>query len=160
MDPIKILIIDDDLLDFATISQTLLRSGYQTRHAADQKRALKTIREESPDMIICSLDVRNLNARRLVQEVRQSPHLRSTPFLFIGSSRQSAEAAPDILGPKQRLSRPFTREQLTIAVQDHLRLSMLAAKSDRDDAHATEVSTKRLSANKRIPGRSDPHRNN
>jgi CheY-like chemotaxis protein len=148
MDPKKILIIDDDLLDIETISQSLLRGGYQTRHATDHKRALQTIKEELPDLIICSLDVRKLNARRLVQEVRQSPRLRSTPFLFIGNSQQSAEAAPDILGPKQRLTRPFTPEQLAIAVQDHLRLRMPATTSDRDNVRAAEVSTRRLGTNK------------
>jgi len=124
MDSKKIVIIDDDLVDIASISQSLGSGGYRTRQAADQRQAIKTIREEQPDLIICSLDVKKLNARRLVQIVRQSPRLRSTPFLFIGGPQSSAEPAPEILGPKQLLIKPFTREQLTTAVQDHLRLRL------------------------------------
>jgi len=118
----KILVVDEDLSTIANISQTLLRGGYVISHATDQQTALKVIKDERPDLIICNLDGQKFNARQLVSIVRQARALRSIPFLFVIESEQTPGQAPEILGPRQYLKRPFTREQLASAVQEHLGL--------------------------------------
>ena len=119
MKPKKILIIDDDLLNIINISQILLRGGYQICHESDQGRALQAVRETSPDLVICKLRFGDQTAQALLQEVRGSSRLRTIPFLFL-AERLQYSAGPDILGPKQLLTRPFSREQLLNAVQDQI----------------------------------------
>ena len=116
----RILVMDEDLLSIANIFLTLLRGGYVLSHATNRQTALKALRDEKPDLIICNLDGRNLEAHRLVSAVQQTRAFRTIPFLLIVESKRDPAQAPEILGPKQYLIKPFTREQLASAVQEHL----------------------------------------
>ena len=112
--------MDEDLLSIASIFHTLLRGGYVLSHATNHQTALKAIKDERPDLIICNLDRRNLEAHRLVSTVQQTRAFRTIPFLLIVESKRDPAHAPEILGPKQYLTKPFTQEQLASAVQEHL----------------------------------------
>lgn len=116
----KILVVDEDLLSIASISLTLLRGGYVISHATDHQTALKAIKDERPDLIICNLDGRKFDAHQLVNTVHQARAYRTIPFLFVVESQRDPAQAPEILGPKQHLTKPFTREQLASAVQERL----------------------------------------
>jgi twitching motility two-component system response regulator PilG len=116
----RILVVDEDLLTIANISQTLLRGGYVISHATDHQTALKVIQDEKPDLIICNLEGRSLDSHQLVSRVQQARAFRTIPFLFVVESHRDPARAPEILGPKQYLKKPFTREELASAVQEHL----------------------------------------
>jgi CheY-like chemotaxis protein len=116
----KILVVDEDLLSIVNIAQTLLRCGYAISHATDHQTALKALKDEKPDLIICRFDGRNLDAHRLVNAIQNVSAYRTIPFLFIVESQRDPDRAPEILGPKQYLKRPFTGEQLASAVQERL----------------------------------------
>jgi len=119
--PKKILIVDDDILGIATMAQTLLRNGYQIAHATDEERAFKATKKDKADLIICNCESKKLDVQQLlksIQTVRPSPGI---PCLLITESQASLNEEPGILGPKRHLNRPFTREQLTIAVQENLK---------------------------------------
>lgn len=112
--------MDEDLLSIANIFLTLLRGGHVLSHATNHQTALKALRDEKPDLIICNLDGRNLEAHRLVSTVQQTKAFRTIPFLLIVESKRDPAQAPEILGPKQYLIKPFTQEQLASAVQERL----------------------------------------
>lgn len=118
--PKRILIVDDDLLSIANISQTLSRGGYETIHATNRSGALKAVRRDQPDLVICNLDGRKFDARQLVQSLKQEREARGIPILLLVESRRLSGPAPEILGPRQYLKKPFTREELTSAVHDRL----------------------------------------
>jgi CheY-like chemotaxis protein len=119
--PKKILIVDDDLLSIATMAQTLLRNGYQVVHATDEDRALKASQKDKPDLIICNYEHKKLDVRQFVKSLQNVRPSQGIPLLLIAESRESLDQEPGILGPKRHLTRPFTREQLTIAVQENLK---------------------------------------
>ena len=119
--PKKILIVDDDVLSIATMAQTLLRNGYQIVHATDEAKAFKMTKKDKPDLIICNYESKKLDVRQLLKSIQNVRPSRGIPLLLISESGQSPTEEPEILGPKQHLNRPFTREQLTIAVQENLK---------------------------------------
>ncbi|MCX6143485.1 MAG: response regulator [Ignavibacteriales bacterium] len=119
--PKKILIVDDDVLTIATMAQTLLRNGYQVTHATDEDRAFKATKKDKPDLIICNYESKKLDIRQLLKSIQNVRPSRGIPLLLITESGESLSEEPGILGPKQHLNRPFTREQLTIAVQENLK---------------------------------------
>ena len=121
MTPKKILIVDDDLRNIATISQILLENGYRVLHAEDKDRAAKVARNSRPDLIICNAECRALDSLELLKTMRQAQQMRGTSVLFLTNSEELLEAALGIVGPKQFLRKPDTREQLTIAVQENLK---------------------------------------
>ncbi len=117
----RILLIDDDLISIATISQMLLQGGYHALHVTSRTSAMGAILEEKPDLVICNLDGGQCDAVQLVQSLQQERQARNIPFLFLVESDRSADPAPEILGPRQYLKKPFTREQLVSAVQEHFK---------------------------------------
>lgn len=121
VDPKKILIVDDDLANVATIAQILLRNGYDVLHEEDEQRVVRTAKKSRPDLIICNAESRKLDAFRTVEAVRQVPRMRGVPVLFLTESKELSRPGPGLLGPKQYLRKPFTPEQLAIAVQENLR---------------------------------------
>jgi PleD family two-component response regulator len=117
----RILIVDEDILSIVSLSQTLVRGGFTISHATDHERAIKAVKDEKPDLIICNLGGQRLNAKELVRVVGQKAAHKSIPFLFIVESHPETVSAPEILGPRQYLTKPFTREQVLTAVQQHLK---------------------------------------
>ena len=119
--PKKILIVDDDLVNIATMAQTLLRNGYQVVHATDEDRAFKATKKDKPDLIICNYGSKKLDVRQLLKSIQNARPSPGIPLLLITESGESLNEESGLLGPKQHLTKPFTREQLTIAVQQNLK---------------------------------------
>ena len=128
MTPKKILIVDDDLRNIATISQILLENGYRVLHAEDKDRAAKVARNSRPDLIICNAECRALDSLELLKTMRQAQQIRGISVLFLTDSEELLEAAPGVLSPKQYLRKPYTREQLTIAVEENLKHALAKRK--------------------------------
>ncbi len=119
--PKRILIVDEDLLSVVDISQTLIPKGYVFSHATEKGEAMKVLKNERPDLIICTVDDRRPDRLQLAQEMQRARDAGNIPFLFVLGSKRDSAQAPQILGPKQYLTKPFTREQLSLAVQEHLK---------------------------------------
>jgi response regulator RpfG family c-di-GMP phosphodiesterase len=119
--PKKILIVDEDLLSIATMAQTLLRNGYQVLHATDKERALKATRKERPDLIIYNFESKTMDAGEFQMSIQRARPSRQIPLLLITDMQESLNNEPGILDSGRHLNKPFTREQLTIAVQENLK---------------------------------------
>jgi response regulator RpfG family c-di-GMP phosphodiesterase len=119
--PGKILIVDDDVLTTATLTQILLQNGYQVFHAEDNALAAKLAIKSRPDMVICNAESTKVDAQQLVKFIHQAPQTRRTAILLLTGRREMLTGEPGILGPRQYLVKPFTREQVAISVQENLR---------------------------------------
>ena len=119
----KILIVDDDILSTATLIQILIENGYEVLHAEDKDRAVRVLQKSRPDMIICNAESKKVDALELLKFVRQAPQTRGAAFLILTERREMLAGEPSLLGPKQFLMKPYTREQVAIAVQENLKHS-------------------------------------
>jgi CheY-like chemotaxis protein len=119
--PPKILIVDDDVLTTATLTQILLQNGYQVLHAEENAGAVKLAIRSRPDMVICDAESTKVNAQEFVKFIRRAPQTRRTAILLLTGRREMLSGEPGLLGPRQYLVKPFTREQVAIAVQENLR---------------------------------------
>lgn len=119
--PKEIRIVDDDVLTIAMMAQTLLRNKFQVVHATDAERAFKVTRKDKPDLIICNYESKKLDVQQILKATQTTRPSQDIPLLLITESRESLSMEPGILGPQRHLNRPFTREQLTIAVQENLK---------------------------------------
>jgi PleD family two-component response regulator len=152
--PKKILIVDDDVMTIATMAQTLLRNGYQILHATDMERAFKKTKKDKPDLIICNSESKKLDVQQLLKSIRTVQSSKSIPLLLITESPHPPTKEPSILGPQQRLNRPFTREQLTIAVQENLKTlpqNRTLPPNKALSPKKTFVASKTVPLNKRFP---------
>ena len=93
-------------------------------HAEGEGRAVKVAQKSRPDLIICNAESKTLDALQLVETMRQAPQMRGISVLFLTDSEELVEPAAGLVGVKRYLKKPYTREQLTIAVQENLKCAL------------------------------------
>jgi PleD family two-component response regulator len=122
-DPKRILIIDGDRPELATLAQILLLNKYKVLRAEEETKALQIVKKARPDLIICNAHSEKLDAIGLLRKMRSNTRTRSIPFLFITGSKDMLEKRMSDLHLMRFLVMPFTRAQLAVAVQESLKLS-------------------------------------
>ena len=115
----SILVVEDDAALRRLFEQMLLRDGHEVTIAADGAQALKLIEAMSFDVVVTDLIMPEMEGLSLLRELR---HLKSPPKIIAmsGGGRGSATDYLEIaamLGAAATLSKPFTHQQLTEAVE-------------------------------------------
>jgi CheY-like chemotaxis protein len=117
----KVLIVDADAVTRLSIAQTLLRDGFDVMFASDGIKALELTRKTKPDLIICALEIPELDGHELEKAVHENRQTKHIPVVLVTESappsgpRGSADP-----GPIGFLHKPFTRDQLIMTVQKSL----------------------------------------
>ncbi len=113
----QVMIVDDDPVFRRITSAFLTRNGYRVSEAENGIEALKALRTDVPDLLLCDLDMPILNGIELVEElVSQYPSL---PLMVISSTSDMKEVAKAIrLGIKEFIAKPIVDyQQLTGAIE-------------------------------------------
>lgn len=114
----RILVVEDEVLIRMIIVETLEEDGFETLEAATGNEALRLI--DDPDdvgLLVTDLHLPGPSGVAVAQHIRALHP--SVPVLFIS-------ARPDLLKsleapiPYRSLTKPFTMEQLSIAVEELL----------------------------------------
>ncbi len=114
----KILVVGCKLLDVATLSHTLMQSGYRVYSVENEGRLKIVAKMWRPDLVIYNTGAtqgEDLPAATADQKVRGS----TIPILFLTDSAVGG-SEPVLLGPRRYLQKPFSREQLVLAVHDNV----------------------------------------
>ena len=81
----KILIVDDepDLLEL--VRDTLEMAGYTVITASDGEEGLKSITEDSPDLVILDIKMPKIDGMEVLERVRKNPLLNELPVIMLTS---------------------------------------------------------------------------
>jgi CheY-like chemotaxis protein len=116
-----ILLIDDNMTDLRSIHQLLVHLGHIVTSTHDPHEALGFFREE-PDkfhLIITDQFMPGLNGHELVTHVRQIRE--DIPVILCSGSEEALQELQKQRKDVQRfLPKPFSRAELTQAIQDAL----------------------------------------
>ena len=117
----KILIIEDDAGIRRSLALSLKTEGYAVLEAADGRIGLELAAAESPALIICDVNMPEMDGYEVVAAVRRNSALASIPFVFLTARGERAEIRRGMnLGADDYLTKPFTREELLDAVKVRL----------------------------------------
>ncbi|MDP5254738.1 MULTISPECIES: response regulator [unclassified Vibrio] len=106
----QIMIVDDDPVFRRITSAFLTRNGYRVSEAENGIDALKALRTQVPDLLLCDLDMPFLNGIELVEELTQQ--YPSLPLMVISSTSDMKEVANAIrLGIKEFVAKPVADYQ-------------------------------------------------
>lgn len=115
MNPVKILVVDDDSAICNLVQRYLRAKNYQVEVAGDGKTALATFEQFNPNLVILDLNLPDTNGYTLCREMQQ----RTQVFVLMLTGR--TDTADKIKGFSQGaddyLTKPFDLEELLYRVE-------------------------------------------
>ena len=117
-----ILVVDDSAALRRTLAFTLEKSGYRVVQAKDGQEALKTLGQTTDiDLIICDVEMPNLNGFEFLGQRRRDPNMLKIPVAMLtsrGSDKHRQLAMT--LGASAYFTKPYIEQQFLVAVKDLL----------------------------------------
>jgi twitching motility two-component system response regulator PilG len=116
----KVLIVDDSMTIRRTAETLLKREGYDVVTAEDGFEALSRIVDDRPDIIFLDIMMPRLDGYQTCAVIKNNTEFRSTPVIMLSSKDSIFDRARgSLVGSEQYVTKPFTREELLDAIQQH-----------------------------------------
>jgi CheY-like chemotaxis protein len=87
----RILIIEDDPPSLELVEYLCRMAGYQTLTASDGLKGLLAARSALPDLILCDLQMPELNGYQVLQHLKEDPNCRSIPIVAVSAFSMSSD---------------------------------------------------------------------
>lgn len=112
-----IMIIDDSASVRQVVGITLKKSAYDVLEAIDGKDALNKLTGQKINLIICDVNMPNMDGITFLKEVKLLPSYRFTPVIMLTTeSQETKKMEGKAAGAKAWVVKPFKPEQLLEAV--------------------------------------------
>jgi signal transduction histidine kinase len=136
--PQKVLVIDDTADIRLIISEYLNLHGFVTLDAEDGVTGIQIAREQLPDLIICDINMPNMDGYATLTALREDEATASIPFIFLSGAADKINMRRGMeLGADDYLTKPFTHKELMAAV--NTRLEKQAEMQRRSDKKLDEL---------------------
>src|SRR5262245_11803406 len=117
----KVLAIDDSPEIRMIINETLNLFGVQTLIAEDGVSGLKMAQEHLPDLILCDINMPNLDGYETLKAMREHEATAFIPFIFLSGATDRITIRRGMeLGADDYLTKPFSPKELMAAVNARL----------------------------------------
>lgn len=128
--PLKILVVDDDVIICKIIEVTLSKKGYIVEYADNGVKALSMLTEKSDfDLVLLDVGMPQLDGFEVCTMIRQIPRLNEIPVIFLTGYNESEKIIRGFeAGAQDYVIKPFNASELLARVHTHL---LLKQKSDQ-----------------------------
>ena len=118
----KILLVDDSKTELHYMSELLGKSGFSVRTAENGEEAMKRLGEDKPDLIFCDILMPRLDGYQTCAIIKRNLKFATVPIIMLSSKDGLFDKARGrMVGSEDYLTKPFTKDQLLTAVQQHRR---------------------------------------
>ncbi len=118
---IKVMIVDDSMTIRRTAETLLKREGFDVITAEDGFEALSKIVDCHPDIIFLDIMMPRLDGYQTCAVIKNNTAFRNTPVVMLSSKDSIFDRARgSLVGSEQYVTKPFTREELLEAIEDHV----------------------------------------
>ncbi|WP_253450855.1 response regulator [Natronospira proteinivora] len=119
---LKVLVIDDSKTIRRTAETLLKKAGCEVLTAVDGFEALSIIAESRPDIIFVDIMMPRLDGYQTCALIKRNTSFRATPVIMLSSKDGLFDRARGrIVGSEEYLTKPFTRDELLGAIENHVR---------------------------------------
>ena len=119
---LKVLVIDDSKTIRRTAETLLTKEGCEVVTAVDGFEALAKIADHKPDIIFVDIMMPRLDGYQTCALIKHNASFKQTPVIMLSSKDGLFDRARGrIVGSEQYLTKPFTRDELLGAIQNHVR---------------------------------------
>jgi len=121
MSPVTILIVDDSPTDRVLLQEALRPKGFRLLSANDGDEGLATARREHPDLVLLDVILPRRNGFQVCRELKTDEGTRDIKVVLVTSKTQPSDRFWGMKqGADEYLTKPFTPEELVLAVERHL----------------------------------------
>ena len=114
----KITVVDDDRDIRELIEIILSQAGFQVNTAADGEAALKSIKENPPDLILLDVRLPGMSGYDVCRRIKQEPMLVDIPVVFLTARGQLEEIREGLeAGAVEYYLKPFSPKELIEKIQ-------------------------------------------
>lgn len=118
---IKVMVIDDSKTIRRTAESLLKKAGCEVITATDGFEALAMIADTRPDVIFVDIMMPRLDGYQTCALIKNNEEFKGTPVIMLSSKDGLFDRARGrIVGSEQYLTKPFTRDELLLAIKAHV----------------------------------------
>jgi PAS domain S-box-containing protein len=130
--PARILIVDDERDNRELLKVMLAPEGYLLLTAASGEEALALMATQQPDLVLLDIMMPGMDGHQLAARIKSDPGTRNIPIIMISAlDDRTARMMALRAGAEDFLTKPVDRAELSVRVQNLLRLKNYGAYFDR-----------------------------
>ena len=119
---LKVLVIDDSKTIRRTAETLLAKEGCEVFTAIDGFDALAKIADHQPDIVFVDIMMPRLDGYQTCAIIKRNPKFSAVPVIMLSSKDGLFDKARGrMVGSEAYLTKPFTKDQLLQAVEQHRR---------------------------------------
>ncbi|MFM2450458.1 MAG: hypothetical protein RIS44_2908 [Pseudomonadota bacterium] len=119
---VKVLVIDDSNTIRRSAEIFLKQGGYDVLLAEDGFDALSKVNDHQPDLIFCDILMPRLDGYQTCAIIKRNAKFAEVPVIMLSSKDGLFDKARGrMVGSQDYLTKPFTKDQLLAAVEQHRR---------------------------------------
>ncbi|MBN1220343.1 MAG: response regulator [Anaerolineae bacterium] len=113
----KVLVIEDDRIMGQMVSEILSDVGFEVTTAATGMLALEKLKQQPIDFIILDILLPEMDGFEVYQKLQADPQTKDIPVMIVTAwaDRKHLDKASQ-MGIKQFLAKPFTEDELLLAI--------------------------------------------
>lgn len=121
LDGLKVMVIDDSKTIRRTAETLLKKEGCDVITANDGFEALSKIADHHPQIIFVDIMMPRLDGYQTCALIKHNQKYKDTPVIMLSSKDGLFDRARGrIVGSEQYLTKPFTKEELLGAIEQHV----------------------------------------
>lgn len=118
----RVLIVDDDPDIQRLVSYNLTQAGFDVDTAPNGRKALETIQQHPPDLIVLDLMLPDIDGMEVCRTLRQHENSRQIPIIMLTARSEEIDRVIGFeLGADDYVMKPFSTRELVLRVKSILR---------------------------------------
>jgi len=118
----RVLVVDDEPDITGLLAYHLAKAGYRVITAVNGSEALKSVREQRPDLVVLDLMLPGLSGYDVLAELRRREDTREVGVILLTARKEEADRIKGLsLGADDYLAKPFSPPELVLRVGAVLR---------------------------------------
>ncbi|MEG4282466.1 adenylate/guanylate cyclase domain-containing protein [Microcoleus sp. A006_D1] len=119
----SILVVDDTPANVRLLSIILTEQGYQVRKALNGQRAIATVQEFPPTLILLDVMMPEMNGYEVCAQLKASPKTRSIPVIFLSALDDVLDKVKAFdVGAVDYITKPFQGKEVLARVASQLKI--------------------------------------
>lgn len=120
----QILVVDDNQANLKVVGNVLKELGYKITLALSGENALKIIDEHEIDLILLDIMMPEMDGFEVCKIIKASKEHHDIPVIFLTAKNQTTDLVEGFkAGGVDFITKPFSREELIVRVNNHLELA-------------------------------------